>query len=100
MAFTKDIFVFSSLLILDYVFFAFADPGRFALVAFVSRKNKGMLMSFFGFFAIIPAAIVMLFFGKLVSLLNFEFIFILRGILQLVAIALVFLIYKEISKGK
>jgi len=100
MAFTKDVFIFSTLLILDYAFFAFADPARFALVGFVSRKNKGMLMSFFGFFSIISAAMVMLFFGKLVSLFKFEFIFILRGILQLVAIGLVFLIYNKIHKNR
>jgi len=72
LAFAKNIILFSSLLILDYIFFSFADPARFALAGFVSRKKKGMLLSFFEFFSILIAAIVMLFFGKLVSLLNFK----------------------------
>jgi len=98
LAFAKDIILFSSLLILDYIFFSFADPARFALAGFVSRKNKGMLLSFFEFFSILIAAIVMLFFGKLVSLFNFEFIFILRGAIQLVAIFFVMLIYHKIHE--
>ena len=100
MAYTKDIVIFSTLLITDYIFFSFADPARFALAGIVSRKNKGVHMSFFELFSIIAAAIVILFFGQLVNVFNFEFIFIVRGLLQLVGIVLVFLIYNKIRKSK
>jgi len=98
LAFTRNIVLFSSLVILDYIFFAFADPARFALAGLVSLKKKGMLMSFFEFFSLLAAALVLLFFGKLVAIFGFEFIFILRGIGQFMAIGLMLLIYTRSIK--
>jgi len=99
LAFVKDALLFSIILIVDYLFFALADPARFALSGIVSKENKGMLMSFFELFAIIPAAVAILFFEKLVNLFGFEFIFIFRGLIQFISIFLLIYI-NNLMKNK
>jgi len=97
LALAKTKILFSALLILDFVFFSFADPARFALIGLVSSEKKGMLMSFFEFFSLLTAAVVMLFFEKLVAAWSFGFIFVLRGICQFIALGLVMLVYHKFA---
>lgn len=99
-AFVKSVWLFSALLFVDYLSFAFSDPARFALVGSVSKAKKGMLMSFFEFFSILAAAIIILFFGKLLSVFRIEFIFILRAVTQILAIGVLFYICKLIRQRK
>jgi len=98
MAFAKTILSFSILLIIDYIFFSVTDPAGWALAGFVSKDKKGMLMSFFELFGVLAGATVILFFGKLVNIFNFEFIFIFRAATHLAGMLLLFYVNKLIKE--
>ncbi len=100
MAFAKNVYLFSLILILDYILFAFADPARFALVGKVSYHKKGRLLSIFDMVGIFCSAIIIMFFGKIVGYLGFEFIFIFRAIMQFIGVVLLVLIYYSMKKSK
>jgi MFS family permease len=100
LAYIRDILLFSLLLILDYILFAFADPARWAITGAVSMENKGQLMSYFTLAAGIVAGLAMLFLGRLLTIFSFESIFILRGLLELAGIILLVWIYQDVKKLK
>lgn len=94
LAHTKNIWVFSAILLFDFFLFGLQDPARFALAGKFSMENKGLLMSFFELFAVITGGIVMLFFGALMEFFNFGFIFYLRAIVQIFGIFLILYLNK------
>ncbi len=98
LAVVKDVTLFAVILIIDYIFFAFADPARFALAGLASRKSKGVLLSSFEFFSLVIAGLIMLAFGQLVSLFKFEFIFYVRAAVQIIAILLLIPVHKMLKK--
>ena len=55
-------------------------------------------MSFFELFGIISGAIAIFFFGKIVEYIAFEFFFVFRGAMGIVAVCLIFYASKLITK--
>ena len=95
LAFAKNVWLFSAILVLDYLFFAFADPTRNAMMGKVSQKNKGMLTGFFMFSYLFVSGVLILFFGAFVNALSFEAMFFLRGIGQFGGILLLFAVLAQ-----
>lgn len=82
------------------IFYAFMDPGRQSITGFVSEDRKGMNMSIISFFSIIVPSIILLFLGDVINLINFEFIFMMMGSMQIIAIIFIAMFAREILKHR
>lgn len=94
LAHTRNLWAFSAILVFDFFLFGLQDPARFALAGKFSMKKKGMLMSFFELFAVITGGVVLLFFGLLLEIFDFQFIFYLRAIVQIAGIFVILYLNK------